>query len=146
MPAPLDDPALDFEVLREEPHLVALAAGHPLTERSILRLADLDAALRRTDLPILWTPAGGAAPPIADITQLLWLVESGELAALLPASVAARYERPQLVYRRVVDAPPARLAVAWPRSSRSLATASFVRAAVDAAADISDSTTSSRLA
>jgi DNA-binding transcriptional LysR family regulator len=67
------------------------------------------------------------------MSQLLKLVELGELIALLPASVAARFVRPQITYRPVPDAGPATLAVVWPRSSRSLATAAFVRAITDVA-------------
>jgi hypothetical protein len=61
----------------------------------------------------------------------------GQLIALLPASVAARFVRPQLTYRPVPDALPATLAVAWPRSSRSLATAAFVRVITELAAGTS---------
>jgi hypothetical protein len=49
------------------------------------------------------------------------------LISFLPESVTLRYPRARLAYRPVVDAPPATLSVAWPRSSRSLATAAFVR-------------------
>lgn len=69
------------------------------------------------------------------MSQLRALVERGELIALLPGSVAARFTRPEIVYRPVRDASPATLAVAWPRSSRSLATAAFVRVLTDLAAD-----------
>jgi DNA-binding transcriptional LysR family regulator len=68
------------------------------------------------------------------MSQLLKLVELGQLIALLPASVAARFVRPQITYRPVPDARPATLAVAWPRSSRSLATAAFVRVITELAA------------
>ncbi|MFI1164575.1 hypothetical protein ACH4UM_13335 [Streptomyces sp. NPDC020801] len=49
---------------------------------------------------------------------------------VLPASVAARYPRPGVVYRPVPDAPPAVLTIAWPQQSRSTATATLVRTAV----------------
>ena len=60
---------------------------------------------------------------------------------LFPASVAARYPRPGVVYRPVTDAPAAVLAIAGPQQSRSTATAALVRAATavgDAAAAVAD--------
>ncbi|MDF2256500.1 LysR substrate-binding domain-containing protein [Streptomyces ferralitis] len=65
----------------------------------------------------------------SDLLQLLKLVELGELITLLPESVVNRYPRPGVVFRDVVDAPPAILVIAWPQTSRSSATAALVRAA-----------------
>ncbi|WP_443072607.1 LysR substrate-binding domain-containing protein [Streptomyces sp. RPT161] len=57
------------------------------------------------------------------------LVELGELITLLPESVVNRYPRAGVVYRDVVDAPPATMVIAWPQTSRSSATAALARAA-----------------
>jgi DNA-binding transcriptional LysR family regulator len=67
---------------------------------------------------------------IRDLSQLLKLVELGEITTVLPASVVTRYPRPGVAYLPVVDAPPVRLVVAWPQQSRSTAIAALVRAAV----------------
>jgi len=67
---------------------------------------------------------------IRDLSQLLKLVELGEITTVLPASVVTRYPRPGVEYLPVVDAPPVRLVVAWPQQSRSMAAAALVRAAV----------------
>jgi DNA-binding transcriptional LysR family regulator len=132
----LDDRFADFEVLQAEAPLAALHADHPLASRSTIGLADLERDYRNPPGTVLWWPRGNAAPaPVGDMSRLLALVERGELIALLPGSVAARFTRPGIVYRPVHDAAPATLAVAWPRSSRSLATARFVRVMTDLAAD-----------
>jgi DNA-binding transcriptional LysR family regulator len=126
---PLDEPEIDHEPLLREPLVAALPAGHPLATRAApLRVADFEATHRRTAGSLLWRPRDAAdeARP-RDIAQVLGLVELGQLLAFLPESVARRYQRPQLVFRPVVDAPLATLSVAWPRTSRSLATAAFVR-------------------
>jgi DNA-binding transcriptional LysR family regulator len=132
----LDDRYADFEVLRAETPLAALHAGHPLAAQTTIALADLERDYQHASGTVLWWPRGdGAPPPVGDMSRLLALVERGELIALLPASVAARFTRPEIVYRPVRDAPPATLAVAWLRSSRSLVTAAFVRVVTDLAAD-----------
>jgi DNA-binding transcriptional LysR family regulator len=134
-----DERELDFEVLLEEPQLVALPAAHPLAARGALRLADLQAGYERSPGTVLWRRRGAEEsaqerPRIGDMSQLLKLVELDQLIALLPASVAARFGRPQIAYRPVLDAPPATLAVGWPRNSSSLATAALVRVIGDLAA------------
>ncbi|MFJ8105948.1 LysR family transcriptional regulator [Streptomyces sp. NPDC096132] len=126
---PYDDrTGLDAERLTTEPRVAALAASHPLASRAGLRLADLglrpDEAYRYID------EVRGKGK---DLAQLLTLVGLDEVVALLPESVTARYPRPGVVYRPVLDAPPAVLAVAWPQHSRSTATAALVRAAVSVA-------------
>jgi DNA-binding transcriptional LysR family regulator len=138
----IDERELDSETLLEEPQVAALGASHPLASRSVLRVADLEVDYVRTPGTVIWRPrrAGQSAPPrIGDMSQLLKLVELDQLVALLPASVAARFGRPQIVYHPVHDAPPASLAVVWPRSSRSLATAALVRVIGDLATERSRS-------
>ena len=132
-----DERELDSELLLEEPQVAALPSAHPLASRSVLRVADLEADYVRTPGTVLWRPrrADRSTPPrIGDMSQLLKLVELDQLVALLPGSVAGRFGRPQIAYRPVSDAPPAALAVAWPRSSHSLATAALVRVISDLAA------------
>ena len=130
-----DEPGLDAETVLTERHVVALAAGSPLASRPGLCLSDLEDDFEPTDEPTIWGRRdGGELPTIDGLPQLLKLAELGRLAVLLPASVTERYARPQVAYRPVLDAPPAELAVAWPRSSHSLAVAAFVRVATDVAA------------
>jgi hypothetical protein len=92
-----------------------------------LRLADL--GIPHGELRRHLDPAAAARRGTQGLAQLLTLVELGELVQLLPESVSVRYPRPGVAYRPVPDAPPAVLAIAWPRQSRSQATAALVRAA-----------------
>ncbi|WP_405609266.1 LysR family transcriptional regulator [Streptomyces sp. NBC_00076] len=125
---PYDRTGLDAEYLTAEPRVAALAARHPLAARAGLSLADL--GLRPDEVHRYIDEIRGKGQ---DLAQLLTLVGLGEVVPLLPASVADRYPRPGVVYRPVLDAPPAVLAVAWPQQSRSTATAALVRAAVEVA-------------
>lgn len=129
---PFDHTGLDTETVTVERRLAALPAAHPLAARDHLALADLaipgvesgrlDGLARYLDMIV-------ERHGIADLSQLLTLVELGEIVTLLPASVTARYPRPGVAYREVLDAPPATLSIAWPQQSRSTATAALVRAA-----------------
>jgi len=64
------------------------------------------------------------------MTQIFNLIEMGSIIWFVPVSVARRYTRPDIVYRPVLDLPPAGLVVAWPADTRSPAVAAFVRAAL----------------
>lgn len=130
-----DPEGLDFELLREEPLVAALAAGHPLAGAATITAEDLEVDHTLGPTGMLWWPAEQSEPPpFDDLGQMIQLIELGELIAFLPVSVAARYPRPGLVTRPLADVPPGRLVVAWPRSATSPAAAAFVRAAVDVAA------------
>lgn len=129
-----DAAGLDFEVLLEEPLVAALAATDPLAEREVIAIADLAAGHSSKSTGLLWWPADSPEPSPPDgLGQMVQLIELGELIAFLPESVAARYPRPGLATRPLVDKAPGRLVVAWPRAATSPATAAFVRAAVDVA-------------
>ncbi|MCL6675245.1 LysR family transcriptional regulator [Streptomyces panaciradicis] len=133
---PFDQTGLDAEVVTVEPRLAALPVTHPLADRDDITLADLalpgvvpgdsHGLCRYLDLMM-------ERHSIADLAQLLALVELGKLVTLLPESVTSRYPRPGVLYRTVPDAPPATLCIAWPQQSRSTATAALVRAATSVA-------------
>jgi DNA-binding transcriptional LysR family regulator len=133
---------LDTEPLATEPRVAALAEGHALAGRDVLRTADLAAepAPRWGGSPVLdrafWLghpdrPAGG--PVVRDTAQLLEVVALGQAVALVPASLAVRNVRPDVVYRPVRDAAPYRTLALWPAGSRSPGIAWFVRTARDIA-------------
>ncbi|HWI22689.1 MAG TPA: LysR family transcriptional regulator [Baekduia sp.] len=135
--APIDERALDSEVLLEERRVVAMARDEPLASHTAVRSSDLAARYKQTHAPSIWIrrdEASGRTPDVADLTQMLRLVELSQLVILLPQSVADRYPRAQIAYRPLMDEPPASLLVAWSQSSHSLATAAFVRAAIEVAA------------
>ncbi|MGI5460453.1 LysR family transcriptional regulator [Streptomyces sp. CA-249302] len=129
---PFDRTGLDAETVTVEPRIAAIPTTHPLASRTDLTLADL--ALPGVEEG---NPHGLARyldtiverHGIADLPQLLTLVELGEVVTLLPKSVTTRYPRPGVTYRTLPDAPPATLSIAWPQHSCSTATAALVRAA-----------------
>ena len=129
---PFDSTAgLDTEELRTEGQVVALPAGHPLTARPHLRMADV-AALPGLPQPRWLGPDGaypdGPGPQIRDITQLHQLIALGRASAVLPES-----SRVQLLggvaLVPLLDAPAVTTVIAWPPHSRSRAVAGLVRAA-----------------
>ncbi|MFA3878475.1 LysR family transcriptional regulator [Streptomyces sp. MMCC 100] len=126
--APFDGTGLDTETLAAEPRVAVLAADHPLAARDRLELADLGLDVGSVERHIDEARRGHG-----DLAQVLTAVSLGKVVTLLPASVTARYPRPGVAYRPVLDAPPVVLALAWPQQSRSTATAALVRAATEAA-------------
>ncbi|MEV8127493.1 LysR family transcriptional regulator [Streptomyces sp. NPDC085944] len=125
---PFDRTGLDTETLTAEPRVAVLAADHPLAARDRLELADLGLDAGNVERHI-----DEAARGHGDLAQVLTAVSLGKVVTLLPASVTARYPRPGIAYRPVLDAPPVVLALAWPQQSRSTATAALVRTATEIA-------------
>jgi DNA-binding transcriptional LysR family regulator len=132
---PFDRTGLDAETVVVERRVAAVPIGHPLAARDQVGLAELGLPVdgpTRHDQLHRYLDGLAERHDVRDLSQLLKLVELGELVTLLPASVAARYPRPGVAYVDVPDAPPATLVIAWPQQSRSTATAALVRAATAA--------------
>ncbi|WP_309229760.1 MULTISPECIES: LysR family transcriptional regulator [unclassified Blastococcus] len=130
---PFDDVAgLDTEELLTEGQVAVLPAGHPLTTRRGLRLADLDGV---PDLPHPRWPGpdggypDGPGPEVHDSAQLLQLVSLGRTLVVVPESVRAQLPE-GVVAVPVVDAQPVTTVIAWPPHSRSLAVAQLVETAL----------------
>jgi len=129
---PFDSTAgFDTAELATEGQVAVLPAGHPLSTRPQLRLADVTAL---PDLPLpRWPGRDGGYPdgpgvPVRDIMQLLQLIELGRAAAILPES--SRTHLPYgLVTVPVLDAPTVTTVIAWPPHSRSRALADLIRTA-----------------
>ena len=143
--APFDTRGLDAEVIRREARVAALPADHPWAARTALEMADIQESFDPNESGYIWWPrtpgnADAGAPLVGDISQLLKRIELHQIIALLPASVAARFRRPQIAYLPVPDAPPATLSVAWPQHARSPAIAAFVRSVTDVAAAVDPAT------
>ncbi|MGW3356841.1 LysR family transcriptional regulator [Streptomyces bungoensis] len=129
---PFDSTAgFDTEVLRTEGQVVVLPAGHPLTARPHVRVAEV------TDLPDLPVPRwpgrdgtypDGPGPQVRDHTQLLQLVALGRACWIAPESCRTQL-RDDVVAVPVPDAPTVTTVIAWPPHSRSRAVAGLVRAA-----------------
>ncbi|WP_299039359.1 LysR family transcriptional regulator [uncultured Pseudokineococcus sp.] len=130
---PIDDvEGLDVEELRTEGQVVLLPAGHPLSTRGELRLADV------ADLPGLPAPrwpspdgayADGPGPEVHDHAQLLQLVSLGRTSVVVPDVVRAQL-RGGVVAVPVTDAPQVTTVIAWPPRSRSLDVARLVETAL----------------
>jgi LysR family transcriptional regulator, benzoate and cis,cis-muconate-responsive activator of ben and cat genes len=129
---PFDSTAgFDTEELCAEGQVVLLPAGHPLTGRADLQMADVSAL---PGLPMPRWPArdgtypDGPGPQVRDHAQLLQLIALGRASAVLPESCRAHL-RHDLVAVPVLDAPTVTTVIAWPPHSRSRTLAGLVRAA-----------------
>jgi len=129
---PFDSAAgLDTEELCTEGQVVVLPAGHALTGRPHVRMADI-AALPGLPMP-RWPDSGGAypdglGPQVRDSTQLYQLITLGRASAVLPESCRTHLSR-DLAAVPVLDAPAVTTVIAWPPHSRSRALALLVRVA-----------------
>ncbi len=129
---PFDSTAgFDTEELCTEGQVVVLPAGHALTARAHVRMADVTAL---PDLPMPRWPGpdgtyrDGPGPQVRDHAQLHQLIALGRASAVLPESCRIHLRR-DLVAVPVLDAPKVTTVIAWPPHSRSLALAGLVRAA-----------------
>jgi DNA-binding transcriptional LysR family regulator len=129
---PFDSTAgLDTEELCTEGQVVVLPAGHPLTVRAHLRMADVTAL---PGLPLPRWPGrdgrypDGPGPQARDHTQLCQLIALGRASAVLPESCRPQLGR-DLAAVPVLDAPTVTTVIAWPPYSRSRALAGLIRAA-----------------
>jgi DNA-binding transcriptional LysR family regulator len=129
---PFDSTAgFDTEELDTAGQVVILPAGHPLTARSHVRMADV-AALPGLPMPRWPSPDGsypdGPGPQVRDHAQLFQLIALGRASAVLPESSRAQL-RDDLAAVPVIDAPTVTTVIAWPPHSRSRAVAGLVQAA-----------------
>ena len=122
---------LDSEDLGTETQVAVLPAGHELSTRTTLRLADLDGL---PDLPPPRWPhrdgsySDGPGPQVLNHEQLYQLVALGRTRAVLPASVQVQLRSGHAVVP-LVDAPAVTTVIAWPPQSTSRALAALVRTA-----------------
>ncbi|WP_405445874.1 LysR family transcriptional regulator [Streptomyces erythrochromogenes] len=129
---PFDSAAgFDTEELGTEGQVAVLPAGHPLTVRAHVRMADVS-GLPGLPLP-RWPDSDGTYPPgsgpqVRDHAQLLQLVSLGRACAVSPESCRAHLPA-DLAAVPVLDAPTVTTVIAWPPHSRSRAVADLVRTA-----------------
>ncbi|MEU4538268.1 LysR family transcriptional regulator [Streptosporangium sp. NPDC023825] len=129
---PFDSTAgFDTEELSTESQVVVLPAGHPLTLRTHVHLADIT-ALPGLPLPRWPAPDGtyppGPGPQVRDHTQLLQTVALGRACTILPESCRNQLHD-DLAAVPVLDAPTVTTVIAWPPHSRSRAVADLIRIA-----------------
>ena len=138
---PADTTGLHTAVVAEEPRMVAMSASHRLAARSSLTIDDLG------DEPILWTRKAPAAwvdwwavNPRPDGSAPVWGPENDNVEEMLeqaattgaicmgPASMAAYYAHPELIWRPITGVEPLRIAVAWPQTTANPLVPVFVQA------------------
>ncbi|MFD4531675.1 LysR family transcriptional regulator [Kitasatospora sp. NPDC058397] len=129
---PFDSTAgLHAEALSTEGQVAVLPAGHPLTVRDHVHMADI-AGLPGLPLPRWPNPDGtyapGPGPQVRDHAQLLQLVALGRACAVSPESCRVQLHG-GLAAVPVLDAPKVTTVIAWPPHSRSRAVADLVRTA-----------------
>ncbi|GIM95983.1 LysR family transcriptional regulator [Paractinoplanes toevensis] len=129
---PFDSTAgLDTEELSTEGQVAVLPAGHPLTIRPSLTMAEItglpDLPLPRWPCPDGSYPAG-PGPEVRDHAQLLQLIALGRATAIIPESAWSQL-RGDVATVPVLDAPRVTTVIAWPPHSRSRAVAGLVHAA-----------------
>jgi DNA-binding transcriptional LysR family regulator len=129
---PFDSAAgFDTEALCAEKQVVVLPAGHPLTRRDHVMMADVT-ALPGLPMP-RWPESDGSyldgpGPAVRNHTQLLQLIELGRSSAVLPESFRTHLRDGHAAVP-VLDAPTVTTVIAWPAHSRSQAVASLVQTA-----------------
>ena len=130
---PFDDTTgLDVEELHTEGQVAVLPAGHPLSVRNDLHLAELADV---PDLPLpRWPGPDGSSPPgpgpeVQSHSQLLQLISLGRALMVAPDSCRSQLHD-DLVAVPIVDAPQVTTVIAWPPHSRSRPVADLVRTAL----------------
>ncbi|MEU7554747.1 LysR family transcriptional regulator [Streptomyces sp. NPDC044571] len=119
------------EELSTESQVAVLPAGHPLTARAHVHMAEIT-GLPGLPLPRWPHPDGtyppGPGPQVRDHAQLLQLVALGRACAISPKSYRAQLHG-DLAAVPVLDAPTVTTVIAWPPHSRSRAVAHLIRTA-----------------
>lgn len=129
---PFDDlSGFDMDPLVVEDQVLILPAGHPLSYRSSMRVAEAR-AIPGLPLPrwpnVDGTYPEGPGPELRDLTQILQLVRLGRTAIMLPESAVANLSD-GLAVVPLLDAPRVTTVIAWPPHSTSAGVAGLVRAA-----------------
>ena len=141
----------DAQQIAVEPRVVALPAGHRLSNREAVRFVDLVdetlAGWSSADSEVAAYLAGRDGESlslrpaserrvtlhrgmtISQVPQMLSLVELGQMVAFMSRSMARQHPRASIAYVPVLDISPSRLVVARPVGSDSPPVVAFYRAA-----------------
>jgi DNA-binding transcriptional LysR family regulator len=111
---PIADTGLVITPLFDDPEMIALPAAHRLTESDSVSLADLagEPMLRYDTAPEHEAGRPSARRGIRTMEEKLEAVALGHGLALVPATAAAYYQRPDIAYRPVTGAPPYQVTLA----------------------------------
>ncbi|MEV4800097.1 LysR family transcriptional regulator [Nonomuraea sp. NPDC049421] len=128
-------------VVRVEPVVLAVGAGHRLAGRETVSYEDLaEEVVIGGARPGYWrqalvpacTPSGRPiriGPVVTAESELLPILSNGEAVALVHSHAARYHARPDIAYVPVRDAPPARWALLWRTAAETDLIRSFARAA-----------------
>jgi DNA-binding transcriptional LysR family regulator len=134
---PIAGTGLVITPLFNDPEVVALPAAHPLTGRGFVSLADLasEQMLRYDTAPEHQAGRPSAKQGIRTMEEKLEAVALGHGLALVPATAAAYYQRPDITYRPVSGAPPYQVALATTADTAQRPEAqAFIKTAVNVSA------------
>ncbi|WP_374009094.1 LysR family transcriptional regulator [Leifsonia sp. LS-T14] len=136
---PFDAIGLATEPLFSEPRVVVLPAGHELSERPSVVMADLSGEQLLQDPAAVpeWAAvaarlqrrSGDARPPSRTVEEKLELVAVGSGIAILPLSTARFYRRDDVAVVPVSDLAPTDVLVGWDAGRRSRLIEAFVATA-----------------
>jgi DNA-binding transcriptional LysR family regulator len=127
---PADQRGLRVEHLFAEPRLVVLPIGHRLADKQELSIADLadEHLLQDPDAVPEWRDvatelrnrhAQRGYPKLRTVEEKLEHVATGKGIAILPASTAAYYRRPDVTSVLITDIPANQVCLAWQSGRRS---------------------------
>lgn len=134
---PLDDRRFDTALVGVEPRYAALASDHPLARRRTVAMRDfagatvgIDSRTGTTTLD-MWPPdaAPAATRDTTGVDEWLTLIAAGQAIGLTSAATARQYPRPGITYRRVRDAQPVPVWLAWWRDNKPASAPALVRLA-----------------
>jgi len=138
---PVDQSGLKIQALLTEPRVAVFPAGHRLSGKDAITIADL------ADEHLLQDPSAvpewrdiatemrsrrrPSVPVFHTVEEKLEHVAAGHGIIVLPLSTAAFYTRPDVAYSHVTDIPPNQVCLAWDATGRSPLIEDFAAIAAD---------------
>jgi DNA-binding transcriptional LysR family regulator len=132
---PLEDDRFEVVLVGLEPRYAALPSDDPLARRRVLRMHDLAARTLAVDdrtgttSPDLWSPQEAPRETVVVHGTENWLtvIASGRAIGMTAEATVRQHPRPGIAYRRVRDAPPIPVWLAWWRETPPPAAAALVQ-------------------
>jgi len=143
---PITETGLELLPVRSEPRLAVLSIGHPAAGQGAISIADLadDPVIVQRGAPPAWEafhnvdprPDGRSprrGPAVDNLEEKVQQVAARRAISFVPASVAAAYLHPGVVYVPVTDIPAIQVCLAWRSGPRSPLVAAFVASVTERA-------------
>lgn len=118
---PLDDRRFRVVAVGSEPRYAAVATDDPLARRRVVELNDfagrtiaIDTVTGTTSVA-LWPEGQGPTDSrsVHSVDDWLTLIAAGQAVGMTSEATAKQHPRPGIAYRRVRDAPPVQVWLAW---------------------------------